>query len=69
MIDYANEFVALTVADLRQVVHGQLVDQSAELIVLYDGIRFMYVPLVHIERKSPSLRSVLPNTYPIARCC
>jgi len=50
VIDYANEFVALTVADLRQVVHGQLVDQSAELIVLYDGIRFMYVPLVHIEQ-------------------
>jgi hypothetical protein len=50
MIDYANEFVALTVSDLRHAVRGKLVDQSADLVVLYDGMRFMYVPLVHIEQ-------------------
>jgi hypothetical protein len=55
MIDYANEFVALTVSDLRHAVRGKLVDQSADLVVLYDGTRFMYV------RRQCACRRTVPS--------
>ncbi|MFB9279230.1 DUF2642 domain-containing protein [Cohnella cellulosilytica] len=60
MIAYMNEYVALTTAGGRHTVTGRLVDQSADLVVLYDGTRFIYVPLVHIAqltRCPPPIRS------------
>lgn len=57
MESYLYQSVVLTVSGIRYPVAGRLVDLGPEILVLQDGKRFIYVPLVHV-------RQLTRNLYP-----
>jgi hypothetical protein len=50
MQTYLNQPVSLTVSGSRQPVKGTLIDLGSDILVLHNGIQFLYVPLVHVQQ-------------------
>lgn len=47
---YLNQPVSLTVSGTRLSVKGTLIDLGTDILVLHNGVQFLYVPLVHIQQ-------------------
>lgn len=47
---YLNQPVFLTVSGSRVPLKGTLVELGSDILVLHNGTRFLYVPLVHLQQ-------------------
>lgn len=47
---YLNQPVSMTVSGIRFSVKGTLIDLGTDILVLYNGIQFLYVPQIHIQQ-------------------
>ena len=45
---FVNEVVKVEVSG-KNLINGTVIDLGSDMIVLYNGISFMYIPLVHIQ--------------------
>jgi hypothetical protein len=50
METYLNQSVSLTISGTRLPLKGRLINLGADILVLYNGNQFLYVPLVHIQQ-------------------
>lgn len=47
---YLNKPVAMTVSGRNDPLKGTLIDIGSDIVVLYNGVQFLYVPLVHMQQ-------------------
>ncbi|MBA4532872.1 DUF2642 domain-containing protein [Brevibacillus halotolerans] len=45
---FLNQFVEVTLPENNKVV-GQVMDQGIDILVLYEGTRYIYVPWIHVK--------------------
>jgi len=49
MIQYLNQPVKVNISGYHLPLKGHLIDVGSDIIVLYDGLKYMYLPLVHLQ--------------------
>jgi hypothetical protein len=47
---YLNQPVSLTVSGIRHTVNGTLIDLGNDILVLHNGVQFLYVPLAQVQQ-------------------
>ncbi|MCZ8519045.1 MULTISPECIES: DUF2642 domain-containing protein [Paenibacillus] len=60
MRSYLNRPVELLVSGKKEPVRGILVDTGADILVVHDGSRFLYVPALHLQEFS--LSTAIPGS-------
>jgi len=50
MDKYLNQPVSLSVSGIRLPIKGTLIDLGNDILVLHNGMQFLYVPLVHMQQ-------------------
>ncbi|AYK08037.1 DUF2642 domain-containing protein [Brevibacillus laterosporus] len=58
---FLNQFVEVTLPENNNVV-GQVMDQGIDILVLYEGTRYIYVPWIHVK-SIKQISSDLVNTF------
>jgi len=58
---FLNQFVEVTLSENNNVV-GQVMDQGIDILVLYEGTRYIYVPWIHVK-SIKQISSDLVNTF------
>ncbi|XOS93618.1 hypothetical protein ACLMAB_09275 [Brevibacillus laterosporus] len=45
---FINQFVEVALPEEKQIL-GKVMDQGIDILVLYDGTRYIYVPWIHVK--------------------
>lgn len=56
MRSYINQYVELSVSGKRDCVRGLLIDIGSDIMVLQDGERLLYLPLLHLKQMTLSVK-------------
>lgn len=57
--------VEVTISGKKTPIHGKLIDLGSDILVLFNGKKFLYIPLLHLQQLSLSEESSLENEYPL----
>ena len=66
--NYIGETVELSISDKKSIT-GMLIDIGKDIIVIYDGKNFIYIPKIHIHRinctTDVELNIIKPESFPL----